>query len=218
MGDIHVIGFDGSPVRGGTCAAILERALSGAKKAGASIELVRLQEFITAPFHGVHDPKLENAYKALPEPVKRLIPQKIRKLATDHLFPEEVKPLISMIEKADAFIFASPTWWSMPSDFLKTFLNYLTICDYRGYSLRGKVAGFISVCEEDGAQHVNALLQNALTHMGVATPPFCSFFFNKKMLGQSEENWQEEDQELLGVNVARMARLMKSSGWDWAEL
>jgi multimeric flavodoxin WrbA len=218
MDAVHVIGFDGSPVKGGTCATILKRALSGAERAGASIELVRLQEVITAPFHGVHDPKLENAYKALPASVKRLIPQGVRRLATDHLFPEEVRPVIAKIEKADAFIFASPTWWSMPSDFLKTLLNYLTICDYRGYSLRGKVAGFIGVCEEDGAQHVNALLQNALTHMGVATPPFCSFFFNKKMVGQSEENWQETDQELLGANVARMARLMKSADFDWNEL
>jgi multimeric flavodoxin WrbA len=215
---VHIIGFDGSPFAGGTCATILKRALQAAEGTGATTELIRLKDVIQAPFHGVHNPvqvALKSAFDALPLMLRRLTPATVKRIATSNLFPAEIKQLIDKIEEADGFIFASPTWWSTPSDYIKILLNYLTICDYRDYSLKGKVAGLIGVCEEDGAQHANMLLQNALTHMGLVTPPFGSFFFNRNMEGASEEDWQQTDQELLGANVVRMALLLKQANWDW---
>ncbi|HLC45034.1 MAG: hypothetical protein A2722_03205 [Candidatus Doudnabacteria bacterium RIFCSPHIGHO2_01_FULL_50_11] len=218
---MKIIGFDGSTIPNSTTAGILARALVAASEQGAETSIVRLKDVITSPFHGAHDPASLTAkavYDALPITIKKMVPGWVKKISTDYLFPEEVKPLLRAIEEADGLILATPTWWSTPSDYIKILLNYLTICDYRNYCLRGKVAGFIAVCEEDGAQHANAIMQNAVTHMGMITPPFCSFFFNRN-LKESEQNWQETDQALVGVNVVRMCKLLRGevtgANWDW---
>ncbi len=218
---MKIVGLDGSTLPNSTTLGILNRALSAASKAGADTQLIRLCDVITTPFHGVHDPAslaAKKVYDALPGVIKRLIPQSVKTFSTEHLIPENIRPVIASMEAADGFIFATPVWWSAPSDYVKVLINYLTLCDYRDYSLSGKVAGFMAVCEEDGAQHANMLIQNALTHMGVITPPFCSFFFNRQ-LRASEENWQETDQSLVGVNVVRMCRLLRGETngvtWDW---
>lgn len=222
MSSVHIVGFDGSTIPNSTTYGILSRALNASRQAGATTELIRLVDVVCRPFHGAHDPAslaAKAAYDALPGFIKRAIPQAVKRFSTEHLIPDEIKPVISKIEAADGFIFATPTWWSAPSDFIKILLNYLTLCDYRGYSLKGKVAGFIAVCEEDGAQHANMLMQNTLTHMGVITPPFCSFFYNRNMSGRSEEDWMRTDQALVGVNVVRMCKLLRGEvagvSWDW---
>jgi multimeric flavodoxin WrbA len=215
---VRIIGFNGSPFEDdSTCGKILKVALSGAEKEGAETESICLRKIITEQFHGIHNPAqlaMASVYRALPSFLKRSIPEAAREFATEQLMPEAIKNLIRKIEAADGVIFASPTWWSMPSGYIVTLLDYMTLCDYRGYSLRGKVAGLIAVCEEDGGGEVVKNMQYALSHMGFLTPPFCCFFFNRK-LKESEENWQETDQVLVGANVARTAKLMKNVSWDW---
>lgn len=223
MSEITIIGLDGAPYPGSTCTDRLKRALLAAQEAGAKTEHVMLHEIIAAPFHGVHDPKialLKLAFDFLPSWLRTKIPLSARETVLDKLFTPDILELIQRMERAQGFIFAHPTWWSTPSDQLKILLNYMTVCDYRGngYSLKGKVAGFIATCEEDGAQLANMIVQNAITHMGMITPPFCSYFFHKGMKG-GEENWQETDPELVGVNLMRMCRLLKGEvvgvNWDW---
>lgn len=215
---IKIIGFDGSPFAGGTTARILARAIEASSKAGAETEIVRLIEVIDAPFHGVYNPAAlatKRVYDALPTFLQRAIPRELKRAVTEHLIPEGLRPVISKVEAADGLILATPTWWGAPSDYMKTFINYLTICSYRGFSLKGKAAAFMSVCEEDGAQSANMLMYSALAHMGFVTTPFSSFFYNRNMQGRSEGDWQERGQELLGVNIVRLATLLKEVSWDW---
>jgi len=222
---IKIMGFNGSPSpEGCTTKVNLRKALAAAEKAGAEVEYVDLPAIVTELFRGSDMPVWQ---MAAGEFALDLIPtgnlSKIaREKATDSVFPEPVLTIIRKMEEADGFIFATPTWWSMPSGYISTLLHYMTVCDLRGsnrrYSLRGKVAGFMSVCDEDGAQHANQLMQNTVTHMGMVTPPFCSHFVNTSS-GGGEDNWQEKDVPLVGVNVVRMCRLLRGEvtgiSWDW---
>jgi len=224
MSRLHVIGLDGSTRDDSTTLRILAAALEGARKAGATTEVIRLRDAVRAPFHGTHDPAAlaaKGAWDAMPSAIKALVPTAVRRLSTDQLMPDDVRAIVRAMEAAQGVVVATPVWWSTPSDSVKTLLNYLTLCDYRGYSLRGKAAACMAVCEEDGAQHANMLVLNALTHMGMATAPFGSFFYHRKMAGRSEEDWQETDQALVGANVARLARLLTGAvarpDWDWSE-
>lgn len=219
---VKIMGFDGSPFEDSITGNRLLQALEAAKdRGGAEICTVRLREIIKSPFHGVISPAQlaeANSYSALPSYLRSELPRQILKADTDHLLPIDVRGLIHSMEEADGFIFATPVWWGMPSDLLKILLSYLTICDSRDYSLKGKVAGFISICQEDGAMLANMLMQNACTHMGMITPPFCSYFFNRQANVSEDNNWQETNHILVGTNVTRMVRILKGEARaprDW---
>ncbi len=157
---MRIVGVDGSPVKNGIVSTILGVALDAAHEAGALISNLPLANFIHHPFGG----KWEDSDSV----------------------EVTLAPLVAELQAADGLIFATPTWWSMPSDHMKILLSALTTLDARGYGLQGKAAACISVCEEDGAQHANMLMMNTLVHMGCAIVPFSgSFFYHKKMQGKS---------------------------------
>jgi multimeric flavodoxin WrbA len=156
--------------------------------------------------------KKANLYLALPERLKKLLPHQVTTATTDHLIPGPILRVIEEMESADGFIIATPTWWGMPSDCVKVLLNFLTMEEYRGWRLQGKVAGFMAVCEEDGGMQNCMLMANMLNHAGVFVPPYCMFFYNKGMAQKdSETAWAEKDQELIGRNVTRLAKILAAA-------
>jgi hypothetical protein len=88
-------------------------------------------------------------------------------------------------------------------------LSWLQVTtDAPDYALKGKVAGFMAVCEEDGAQSANEAMVSPTNHMGLIIPPFCTYFQNK-FAKKSEDDWQETDQTLVGLNVRRMVQVLR---------
>ncbi len=111
---------------------------------------------------------------------------------------------------ANGVIIGTPVHWFTMSSHAKNLLDYLTILEVRGFELENTVVGCIATCDEDGGQKTALDILGALNHMGAVLPPYASVFVNTAMARKSEARWMEKDVQLLGSNVARMAKLVRS--------
>jgi multimeric flavodoxin WrbA len=193
---LKVLGINGSPYIHGTTWGALEVAMNAAKESGAEIQLVHAVDYVKV----FHDGRRDEHVPLL---------GRIGRLPCD-----ELKELIHLILEADALIIATPVNAFGPHARIMTLLSWLqTTTDAPDYALNGKVAGLVAVCEEDGAQSAMEKMLSPLIHLGFIIPPFCTYFFNKNAK-ESEGDWQETDQELVGRNVVRLARMVAGAG-DW---
>ncbi len=133
------------------------------------------------------------------------------------LILEHMKEAAKKLLAADVVLFATPVFWGMPSPLFMQFLVDITPYEFDGdFPLRGKVAGVIAHCDEDGCgQVVNAVL-GPLRHFGFATPPHGDFWRNRTGARFSEGKWQENDHtHVLAPNLVEMALAFKKSPPEW---
>lgn len=192
-GDILILGINGSPHKKGIGARLLRDALKQGEKEGAKTKLIHLVDYEKTFFDGNYTTKV----------------------------PRELEELFSFIQKADGVILATPVNWFNVSALMKNFIDQLTILELDNFKLEGKVASFIATCEEDGGEQAILEMAGPLNHMGFAIPPYAMFFYNKNFPKKSEHRWMERESKLIGGNVVKMARLIKSSvkaPWDYDKL
>ncbi len=185
----RILGINGSPHKTSTCTRLLSQALRAAKKAGAQTEIVHLID-IERTFY-------KSRYGTKPE--------------------EDFKNLSKKLLSADGFILATPVYWMNMSSLMKNFFEKLTVFEINNFKLEGKVAGFITTCEEDGGWKTALDMAGPLDHMGVLFPPYSMLFYNKKFIDKSERGWMKKDIELLGQNVTELCRIVKlgKPKWDY---
>ena len=171
--------------KGGLTENLARQALDGARQAQASTRLIHLVDW-GLPFF---KPEMS------PPPAAMILQDAIR--------------------QADGIILASPTRYFNACPEILNLINWLDYFHGPTWPLKGKVAGFLAGCEEDGGQSAVNAMMNPLQHLGVAVPPGGIVFHNKNMAEKSEDQWMITDVPILGRNVAQMARLLKHNPMTW---
>jgi len=183
-------------------ARVLKEALAAARECSATeIDWIHLPEDLPHC-----DGRREETRYSLEERIQRL-PKK-------GSLEETIRRMIA----ADGILLCGPTYTFSAESRTCALLAWCEITtDYPEYCLKGKVAGLISVCEEDGGQSANERKFSPCNHMGMIIPPFCSHFYNKHA-SKSEGDHQKYGHILVGRNVARMIRILQGEilpqDWD----
>lgn len=189
----RIIGFNGAYEDDGTVARLLGASILEAKKTieqsghEARTEIVQLCKVVTTHFK-----------------------------SEDENLPKSVRRVIDKMRVADGFIFASPVHWFNISSPMKSFLDWLAIEEEAPeFPLRGKVAGVLVHCREDGGNQAAMSIIAPLLHMGMLIPPFSAFFRNKYGSKMSELKWQQKDHLLVARNVVRLVEcIRKQKQWQ----
>ena len=182
---MFVLGINGSDHKEGIGSRLLAEALLGAESVGAEVDFVHLCDTITT-----------------------FPPADYQKEV-----PAELKPLIALMLKADAIVFATPVHWFNISTRVKALIDFMSPLEYPVFLFAGKVAGFIATCDEDGGQQAISLMAAAMNHYGFIIPPWAMLFHNNAARG-SEGNWQQTDARLIGQNVVKLATATKALVWQ----
>ena len=200
---ISVLGINGSPFVDGWAARLLQENLTAAEQCGASVSCIHLP--LSIP---LCDGRRE---EHLP------LHERIARLPTGGNLPI----IVLAVLQADALILSSPTHSFNMSDTMKILGDWLMVTtDFPDHPLKGKVAGFMSVCESDGGMLADMLMWAIFSQLGCIAAPF-PYYYSKSGEGASqaapgsEAAWQKEDIGLLGRNVARLAKCIPK-GIDWA--
>jgi multimeric flavodoxin WrbA len=84
----------------------------------------------------------------------------------------DFRPLFQRLERADAIVFGTPTYWFSMSALMKNFLERLLVAE-QGWPLEGKVAGYLATGSrhEDGAMIALSSLAATTNHLGMVTFP-----------------------------------------------
>lgn len=194
MKPLFILGINASPftdVAEHNTARLVNTALSAAENTGAEVELIHLGQI-------PHDDgrRDEERYR---------LKRRIRMLPKDG----KLRSIVRKILHADGIIFGTPTRNFTASSRMLALMSWLQITtDAPDYALAGKVGAFMSACEEDGGQSANEKMFSPTNHMGIAIPPFGSYFYNK-YAQESEGDWQETDITLTGMNVRRMCQVLR---------
>ncbi len=129
----------------------------------------------------------------------------------DFISPE-AKVLGEKVLEADIIIIATPVHWRLPSATIVAFIHHiLAPLEWGGetgggYECKGKIFATLIAFDDDGATLVASTLHDIASHMGFRSPEFSSHHINFKMLGQSEDLWQEEPEEMCPYLLRAAAR------------
>jgi multimeric flavodoxin WrbA len=182
-----VLGINGSPVKRGRAAKLLNEAMKASAAAGATTKLVHLVDYEKELFTLGH--------VARP--------------------PSLIARLLRDVREADCLILATPVHWFGVSSLMKNFLDHLSTLEANHFLLEGTIAGCIALLEEDGGMKAVLDMVGPLSHMGVMFPPYGMFFRNRNMSRKSERTWMLQDHRLLGTNVVRLAQATKKKDWGY---
>jgi len=182
-----VLGINGSPVKSGRAARLLNEALKASTAAGATTKLVHLVNYEKELFTLGH--------VARP--------------------PGLIPKLLRDVQAADCLILATPVHWFGVSSLMKNFLDHLSTLEANHFLLEGTVVGCIAALEEDGGMKTVLDMVGPLSHMGAMFPPYGMFFCNRNMSRKSERKWMLKDHRLLGTNVVRLAQANKDTDWGY---
>lgn len=190
----YIIGINGSPFRDGTTVKLLNAVLNGAKNAGAKTEILHLYELDIKPTPGNYSvsPKLET----------------IKKMPKDGM-----QKIYKKLLKAEALVFATPTYWANMSGMMKTFIDRLTPLENDGFKLEGKLAAFIAVSKEGegGAEMAAMSMVAALLQMGVMIPSNAVLWYPGKWVRADgvDESWAFSDAPKVGKAMVKLSKLLK---------
>lgn len=136
---MKVIGICGSP-RKGNCEMLLRTALDAAKSAGAETDLVLLREMHIGYCDGCATCETGGEREG------------------ECHVADDMQPIYTKLERADAILLASPNYYSNVSGLMKSFMDrMLVFYSRRKDKLRGKRGGLIAVGGENGKPAIDAM-------------------------------------------------------------
>jgi multimeric flavodoxin WrbA len=183
-----ILFINGSPRKNGRTANYLKEAMRGAKKEKAKVKLAHLIDFKILPCLGCYSISPKNC----------TFPCKQK---------DDMEKICSLLLKADGIVLGSPSYWFSVSGLVKNFIDRLTSLENNGFLLEEKVFAAISCAQESGGDEVSHYLISTFNEMGCIIPPFASPFFDESGKG----TWQKKDLEILGRNIARLAKVIKKA-------
>ena len=121
----------------------------------------------------------------------------------------DIDRLLVKLEAADGIVFGTPTYWFSMSALMKNLLERLTVTE-RGWTLEGKVAGFLATGhkQEDGAMIALSSIAAAVNHFGMITFPYSMIYFR----GTSGPEWARRDIQRYPKRMLEMMKLVRSRG------
>jgi multimeric flavodoxin WrbA len=134
--------------------------------------------------------------------------------------PIEQTDLERLLQRADAFVFASGTYWDSWGSPLQVLLERLT--EFEGKDvLLGKPCAIIITMHSVGGKELVSRLQGVLNSMGLLIPPMTGFAYSlaSHLALQTESEfkddfWRLEDLEIVSANL-RIATLQRQSYVAW---
>jgi multimeric flavodoxin WrbA len=188
MGNIFVVGINGSPRKNGTTAKLVKRVLKSCERNKAKTFYVHLVDKKINPCLG--------CYSNNPRNCKYPCKQK-----------DDMQEIYKLLLKADGIVLGSPSYWFSVSGLMKDFLDRLTCLENSGFLLAGKVCGIATSAEETGSEEVANYLLAFANENGMITPPFGAAFFDTRYKG----SWAMRDLDIMGENIVRMCRIFKKN-------
>ncbi len=138
----------------------------------------------------------------------------------ENYVPPELQEAVDVLMRADIVVFASPVIWFNPSPLLMQFFVGITALEHDwNFPLKGKIAGVITHCDEDGCEKVANDIRAPLQHFGFQMPPHSTFWRNRAGARFSEAHWQVDDhQKVMAVNLIHYALTLKKARKDAGEV
>lgn len=144
---MKVLGFVGSPRARGNTAALVNRALDGARDAGAEVELVHLPDLSISGCRGCKYCKSHETCR----------------------IDDDMQALYLKIQEADRFIFGTPVYFAQMTGQMKLFIDRLYALINADYSPRipgGKKAAVILTQGDENAQSFSGIVDTFGFAMG----------------------------------------------------
>src|SRR5262245_24326577 len=118
----------------------------------------------------------------------------------------DFEPLLKEIERADAIIFGTLTYWFKMSGLMKNLFDRLIVAEEPRWTLEGTVAGFIAVGskDEDGAMVALSSMAATANHLGMVTFPYSMVYFR----GSSGPSWAKDSLKHYAEAMLDMIDLM----------
>ncbi len=182
-----ILGINGSPIKSGRVAKMLNQTLSEIKKLGGEARLVNLSDYKILPHNGI----LNN------------------KIYLDKTKDDFVK-LAKQVLAADAIIFATPTHWFNVSSLMKLFLDRLTSLEHYNFLLEGKTAGIITYGPQGGGLNSAMNLLMIVNQWGMSVPPYGTLFDEGR-----GDTWMKDDLKLLAHNILKQIENSRETNWGY---
>ncbi len=189
---MKVLGIDGSPRVNSISHRLLEIALEGAEKEGASTGMLRLREYEIPPCEGC---------------VSYYGRCNLQECIGHN--GEGLKDLFDEILSSDVLLFATPVYWFGPSGLLKNLIDRMTCLEHEEKLLDGKVGGILCSYEEEGASTTISQLFLALSDMGLHFPPYAYTYNRGDKIEQDTAFYAEQ----LGRNAVMVAKCLDGKKW-----
>ncbi len=101
-----------------------------------------------------------------------------------------IEPAYEAILKAEVVVFATPTLWYNVSALMKQLIEKMEDENDEGdWPCEGKMAIFVTTCDEEGGQQAINQMFAPLNHMGFSIPPYACYHYNNNMPKKSENQW-----------------------------
>ncbi len=189
---IKVLAFNGSAKKNGNTSKLLKKVINHIKD--AEVEVIHLI-----------DKKLQACLSCSFSEVDCVYPCRIK---------DDMQEIVEKIKKADALIFASPTYWYCMSGLMKNFIDRLTTCDVAEPPIfDGKVVATIATAYMDGSTQVTLQMTAPLTSMGAIMVPYNDVYTNGGKLWRTEFGVTPDKR--LAKNIIQLTKLVKSKQGKW---
>lgn len=130
---------------------------------------------------------------------------------------DAMKDIYRALLESDVVIWATPIRWGMYGSLLKKIIERMNCMENMqsvfGVNLiENKVAGFVTIGHEDGAQNTAGLLAMTMSAMGWNIPPHCMCYF----VGPSDEQTELDDERIANNQVHELAKSLADGSFDLA--
>ncbi|HLD75828.1 MAG TPA: NAD(P)H-dependent oxidoreductase [Candidatus Norongarragalinales archaeon] len=131
---------------------------------------------------------------------------------------DQMKMIYRALLESDVVIWATPIRWGMYSALIKKIIERMNCIENMqsvfGMNLiENKVAGFVTIGHEDGAQNTAGLLAMTMSAMGWNIPPHCMCYF----VGGADEQTELDDERIANNQVHELAEVLADTTFNLAQ-
>lgn len=131
---------------------------------------------------------------------------------------DQMKQIYRALLESDIVIWATPIRWGMYSALIKKIIERMNCIENMqsvfGMNLiENKVAGFVVIGHEDGAQNTAGLLAMTMSAMGWNIPPHCMCYF----VGGADEQTELDDERIANNQVHELAKELADSTYTLSQ-
>ncbi|MBI5226382.1 NAD(P)H-dependent oxidoreductase [Candidatus Micrarchaeota archaeon] len=122
---------------------------------------------------------------------------------------DQMKQIYRALLENDIVIWATPIRWGMYSSLIKKIIERMNCIEnmqsvFGVKLIENKVAGFVTIGHEDGAQNTAGLLAMTMSAMGWHIPPHCMCYF----VGGADEMTELDDERIAKNQVHELAEVL----------
>ena len=131
---------------------------------------------------------------------------------------DQMKKIYRALLENDIVIWATPIRWGMYSSLIKKIIERMNCIEnmqsvFGVKLIENKVAGFVTIGHEDGAQNTAGLLAMTMSAMGWNIPPHAMCYF----VGGADEQTELDDERIARNQVHELAEVLAESSFTLAQ-